>query len=340
MRRLIADEVDRGGGDDGKVAFVDATRIARDLLGDSIGANLFLLGFAYQRGLIPVSAESIAQAIALNGVAVEFNRRAFRWGRRAAVNLDAVERLTNRGKQPTPAPTDLDAVIDRRHRHLCAYQNEKYADRYRALVEQTRRAEVALLGDADADGENADGENGDASVDKNATALPLTDAVARNHFKLLAYKDEYEVARLYAKSDFIDGLKQQFDGAVKLHFHLAAPLLSRKDSRTGHLIKRRFPAATLHAFKLLARLKFLRGSRLDPFGMQAERRRERQLITDFERDLSAALANLTPRNHPTVTALAAAPERHQRLRPHQDREHQNLHRQPRRAHKKTPRPGS
>jgi len=300
MRQRISDETGAA-----KTAFVNATRIARDLLGDSIAANLFLLGFAYQRGWIPVGADAIAQAIELNGVAVDFNRRAFRCGRRAAVNLDAVERLASDGRARTaPALTALDDIIDWRYRYLCAYQNEKYAERYRALVEQTRRAEAML------DGKN-DAGDGDADNTGNTTAaFPLTESVARGYFKLLAYKDEYEVARLYADGSFVADLKRQFDGPIKLNFHLAAPLpgMRRTDHFSGRLIKRRFPAATLHAFKLLARMKFLRGTRFDIFGMQAERKRERQLITDYERDLARLLPKLTVRNHATVTAVAALPE--------------------------------
>ncbi|MDD9856743.1 MAG: hypothetical protein OXU96_01630 [Gammaproteobacteria bacterium] len=242
MRRLISGEAG------------DATRIARDLLGDSITANLFLLGFAYQRGLIPVSADAITQAIELNDVAVDFNRRAFRWGQRAAVNLDAVEQLARDGHENAADAqplADLDDIVDWRYRYLCAYQSAKYADRYRALVEQTRRAEAAMFA-----GDNNDG-------DDDGNALKLTEAVARGCFKLSAYKDEYEVARLFASGEFIADLKNQFHCPVKLNFHLAAPLLSRKDPLTGHLIKRRFPAAALHVFRLLARMKLLRGSYLD-----------------------------------------------------------------------------
>jgi len=319
MRRLITDEAGLA-----NTAFVDATRIARDLLGDSIAANLFLLGFAYQRGLIPIRAESIAQAIELNGVAVDFNRRAFRWGRRAAVHLRAVERIAGRSR--APVLSDIDDIIRHRHRHLRAYQNAKYAARYLALVGQARRAEMALLADGDVgDGLSrhprsphhrhprsplSGGGDGDGDGDGGAHALQLTEAVARNYHKLLAYKDEYEVARLYAESDFVASVKRQFAGEVKLNFHLAAPLpgMRRKDAFTGHFTKRRFPAATMHAFKVLARLKFLRGTRFDLFGMQTERMRERQLIADYERDLGCALAKLTARNHATVTALAALPE--------------------------------
>jgi len=282
MRRRISDEAGAA-----KTAFVDATRIARDLLGDSIGANLFLLGFAYQRGLIPVGAGAIDRAIELNDVAVEFNRKAFLWGRRAAVNLDAVRSLA--GGDRAAAATGLDDLIARRRGYLVAYQNARYADRYRALVEQVRQVESALT------------VNGG-----NTTAL--AEAVARGYFKLLAYKDEYEVARLYAGGDFIADLKRQFDGPVKLHFHLAAPLLSRKHPLTGHPLKRRFPAATRHVFAVLARLKFLRGTRLDPFGLQSERKRERQLIAEYEHDLSQLMAALTPRNHAAAAAIAALPE--------------------------------
>ncbi|MDD9856746.1 MAG: indolepyruvate ferredoxin oxidoreductase family protein [Gammaproteobacteria bacterium] len=284
MRQHISDETGAA-----KTAFVNATRIARDFLGDSIGANLLLLGFAYQRGLIPVGAEAIDRAVELNDVAVEFNRKAFLWGRRAAVNLDAVQRLAGNDRAAPPALTGLDDLIAWRRGYLVAYQNAEYADRYCALVERVRQVESAL------------------TVNGGGTTA-LAEAVARGYFKLLAYKDEYEVARLYAGGDFIANLKRQFDGPFKLHFHLAAPLLSRKDPLTGHPIKRRFPAATLHVFAVLARLKFLRGTRLDPFGLQSERKRERRLITEYEHDLSQLMAALTPRNHAAAAAIAALPE--------------------------------
>ena len=287
MRQLIREETGAG-----KTAFVNATRIARDLLGDSIGGNLFLLGFAYQRGLIPVSAEAIDRAIELNDVAVEFNRRAFLWGRRAAVNLEAVENLA--GHNPTPTPTTptltgIDEIIARRHRHLTAYQNRKYADRYRVLVERVRDFENQFTG------------GGDETAN-------LTEAVARNYFKLLAYKDEYEIARLYSNGDFINNLKKQFAGPFKLNFHLAPPLLARKDPLTGHPIKRRFPGLTLQFFNLLARLKFVRGTQLDLFGHSPERKQERQLITDYENDLAQLLKAITADNYSTAIAIADLPE--------------------------------
>ncbi len=287
MRQLIRDET----GTD-KTAFVNATRIARDLLGDSIGGNLFLLGFAYQRGLIPVSAEAIDRAIELNDVAVEFNRRAFLWGRRAAVNLEVVENLAGHNPKPastTPTLTGVDEIIAQRHRHLTAYQNRKYADRYRVLVERVRDFENQFTG------------GGDETAN-------LTEAVARNYFKLLAYKDEYEIARLYSNGDFINNLKKQFAGPFKLNFHLAPPLLARKDPLTGHPIKRRFPGLTLQFFNLLARLKFVRGTQLDLFGHSPERKQERQLIADYENDLAQLLKSITADNYSTAIAIADLPE--------------------------------
>ena len=294
MRQVIREET---GAD--KTAFVNATRIARELLGNSIGGNLFLLGFAYQRGLIPVSAEAINRAIELNDVAVEFNRQAFLWGRRAAVNLEAVENLAgNETGEPGggPALHNLDDVIAWRRRYLTAYQNRKYADKYRALVERIRTWENQFTET------HRDGAAGPA--DLNA----LTEAVARNYFKLLAYKDEYEIARLYSNGDFIKNLEKKFTGAFKLNFHLAPPLLARKDSLTGHLIKRRFPGFTLKFFRLLAPLKFLRGTRLDLFGHSPERKQERRLIVDYENDLAELLGALNARNYATAVAIAGLPE--------------------------------
>ena len=283
MQQLIRDETGAE-----KTAFVNATRIARDLLGNSIGGNLFLLGFAYQRGLIPVGAEAIHRAIELNDVAVEFNRQAFVWGRRAAVNLDAVENLADNDSKTEPKLTDLNDIIEWRHRYLRAYQNRQYADRYRALVERVRQFETTFT-DADA-------------------STNLTEAVARNYFKLLAYKDEYEIARLYSNGEFIANLNKKFTGSYQLNFHLAPPLLSRKDGLSGHLIKRRFPAATLHFFRWLAPLKFLRGTRLDVFGYSAERKQERQLIVEYENDLTQLLETMTADHYSTAVAIAGLPE--------------------------------
>ena len=304
-----------------KTAFVNATRIARDLLGNSIGANLFLLGFAWQRGLIPVSAEAISRAVELNGVAVDFNQQAFLWGLRAAVNLHAVEAVAGDAASTAvdSAPDDLQSVVESRRRYLTAYQDAKYADKYRALVAQIREVEERFVavhgggggdgGGGDGGGGGGDGGGGGGDGEHNPpTDTPLALAVAHNYFKLLAYKDEYEVARLYSNGDFIASLKKQFAGPFKLNFHLAAPGLSRKDPLTGHLIKRRFPGITLKFFAVLARLKFLRATPLDPFAHTRERKQERQLITDYETDLAHLTKTLTPQNYPTALAIATLPE--------------------------------
>ncbi len=300
MQKLISEQTGAA-----KTDFINATRIIRDLLGDSIGGNLFLLGFAYQRGLIPLRAESILQAIQLNQVAVEFNQQAFTWGRRAAVDRDAVEKIVGDESDANAALTDVDEIINWRVRYLTAYQNANYAARYRALVEQTRRRENEVLRAA---GRAAKAVAADQKPAPAKPSLNLTEAVARGYFKLMAYKDEYEVARLYANGEFIANLKKQFVGPFKLNFHLAAPLLSRKHPLSGHPIKRKFPGFTLKCFGLLARLKFLRGTRLDLFGYQRERKQERQLIADYENDLAQLLEKLTPHNRATAVDLAALPQ--------------------------------
>ncbi len=319
MRRLIREETGAG-----KTDFVNATRIARELLGDSIGGNLLLLGFACQRGLLPVSAEAINRAIELNDVAVAFNQQAFRWGRRAAVNLQAVEELAgggfgddaNAGAGAGAKSAGLDGVVAWRRRYLTDYQNADYAGKYDDLVARVREVESAFLaanGGATSDAPNGADTGTDGNASPSGPADPgkpptLAEAVARNYFKLLAYKDPYEIARLYSNGAFIQNLKKQFAGPFKLHFHLAPPLLSRKDPLTGHPVKRRFPGITLQLFALLARLKFLRATPLDLFGHSRERKQERQLIADYETDLARLLETLTPRNHDTAIAIAALPE--------------------------------
>jgi indolepyruvate ferredoxin oxidoreductase len=268
--------------------FVDATRIATALLGDSIATNMFVLGFAYQRGLIPVSAEAINRAIELNGAAVKMNQAAFLWGRRLAVDKQAVERLSA-PKEETKAATRLsesvEEMVARRVEFLAGYQNAAYAQRYAQLVERVRREEQA----------RGKGRSG------------LAEAVARYYFKLLAYKDEYEVARLYADPAFTEKLKAQFEGDYRLHFHLAPPLLARRNEK-GELVKREYGPWMFPAFKVLSKLRFLRGSALDVFGYTQERRTERQLIADYEKTVDELLAKLTPENHALAVQIASIPE--------------------------------
>jgi len=283
MQRSIAEAA----GDD-KVEFLNATDLATGLLGDSIASNLFMLGFAHQRGLVPLSAEAIERAIALNGVAVEFNRDAFRWGRRAAVDPELVR---TRAIPPAAVPPShrlsetLDQVISRRAAFLTDYQNAAYAARYAARVERVREAEAVCL----------PGETG------------LTRSVARSLFKLMAYKDEYEVARLYADTGFLRHIADRIEGPYRLNFHLAPPLLGDRNPQTGHLRKRSFGPWMLSVFRILARLRRLRGTPFDIFGRSAERQLERRLISEYEALIDEILARLSPANHEIAVELASSP---------------------------------
>jgi indolepyruvate ferredoxin oxidoreductase len=268
--------------------FVDAHRLATRLMGDSIATNLFMLGFAWQKGLVPVSAEAIDQAIQLNGVAVKFNRQAFVWGRRAAHDLAAVERVAKPAEAPKShqISQSYEELVAKRVAALTDYQNAAYAERYRALVERVAATEAS----------RAPGRKG------------LKEAAARYLYKLMAIKDEYEVARLYTTGEFQRKLAEQFEGGFKLKFHLAPPLFARRDPRTGHLIKREFGPWVFRAFKLLAKMKRLRGTWLDLAGKTAERKMERQLLADYEALVGEIVANLTPANHAEAVALLEIPE--------------------------------
>ncbi|MCP5188326.1 MAG: indolepyruvate ferredoxin oxidoreductase family protein [Pseudomonadales bacterium] len=260
--------------------FLDATRVATALLGDSIACNLFLLGYAWQRGLVPVAAASLEEAIALNGVAVDFNKLAFLWGRRYAEQPETVLSLLA-SEESQPVPATLDEVIEDRCRRLTEYQDAHYAARYRDYVASVRRAD-SRVGDADS----------------------LTLAVARNLFKLMAFKDEYEVARLYTDGSFQRQLEAQFEGDFELRFNLAPPLFSKRDSNTGQLIKQEFGPWMMRAFGGLAKLRFLRGTALDIFGRTAERRRERADIDDYRQLVDSLLPKLTEQNYPVALQLA------------------------------------
>jgi indolepyruvate ferredoxin oxidoreductase len=265
--------------------FLDSTGVATALLGDSIATNMFMLGYAYQKGLVPLGHEAIERAIELNGAAVAMNLAAFRWGRRAAADRAGVEALM--------APADskvvpfaklsstLDEIVASRAKHLTGYQNAALAERYKALVEKVRVAEQPT------------GKSG------------LAEAVARTYAKLLAYKDEYEVARLYAEAAFQAELERQFEGDYRLKFHLAPPLFARRDPKTGHLIKQEFGPWMLPAFKALAKLKGLRGTKLDLFGYTQERKQERALIADYEALIAELLGGLSAANHALALKLAA-----------------------------------
>ena len=263
---------------------LDAERLATALLGDAIYANPLLLGYAWQRGGVPLGRAALRRAIELNGVQVESNHAAFEWGRRAAHDLAAVEALTTTeqviriARKPT-----LDELLARRVEFLTAYQDAAYAQRYRGFVERVRTAEAPL------------------------GSTRLTEAVARYLFKLMAYKDEYEVARLHADPAFHAGLATQFEGSFKLSYHLAPPLLARKNAQ-GEPQKRAYGPWMLGVFRLLARLKGLRGSAFDPFGRSEERRTERALIDEYRADVEALLPGLSAERLALAVEIASLPE--------------------------------
>ena len=323
---------------------LDATQLATALLGDAIASNLFILGFAWQQGLVPLSLEALMRAIELNGAAIEMNQRAFAWGRLAAIDPQAVQQAAglvrnapteaertpgtlrelppgewegseagapsaprNPGNEPEvrglpasdPHPGDapfatlddtrlsrsLDELIARRSGFLVDYQDAAYANRYRQLVDAVRQAEQRVA----------------------PRSTALTEAVARYFFKLMAYKDEYEVARLYTRGDFLKRVAQQFEGDYQVRFHLAPPLLAKRDEH-GRLQKKEYGPWMFRAFGLLAKLKFLRGGRFDVFGHTAERRGERQLIADYEQTLHELLGSLDARRLALAVEIASIPE--------------------------------
>ncbi|TBV07909.1 indolepyruvate ferredoxin oxidoreductase family protein [Phytopseudomonas dryadis] len=279
MRQALIDAV----GED-KIWFVDATRLATRLLGDSIASNLFMLGYAYQKGLVPVAAEAIDRAIELNGVAVAFNQQAFLWGRRAAHDGNAVEKLVRPAvAEEAPRCQTLEEIVSDRVERLSAYQNAAYAERYRRLVERVRAR------DQD-------------------PQMALSKAVARYYFKLLAYKDEYEVARLYSDGRFVSQLQAQFQGDYRLQFHLAPSWLSGRDPASGEPRKRSFGPWMLKAFRVLAAFRFVRGTLFDPFARSAERKVERGLIEAYEHRVDELLQVLDDDNYRVAVAIAELPE--------------------------------
>ncbi|MEP7328681.1 MAG: indolepyruvate ferredoxin oxidoreductase family protein [Betaproteobacteria bacterium] len=273
----------------GDAEFLDASKLATGLMGDSIATNLFMVGYAYQRGLIPVSDNAIVKAIELNGQAIESNVRSFNWGRLAAVDPAKVAAAAVPAAMRPDSQRlsqSVNEMIDRRVKFLTDYQDAAYAQRYRDLVDKVRAAEGKVMPGLD----------------------ELTEAVARYYFKLLAIKDEYEVARLYAESDFSQRVAAQFEGDYKLTFHLAPPVFNKPDPRTGVPSKSVFGPWMMKAFGVLAKLRKYRGTALDLFGKTAERKHERALIGEYEAVIAEILAKLTPQNHGTAVELASVPE--------------------------------
>uniref|UniRef100_UPI00286DAAD9 DUF6537 domain-containing protein n=1 Tax=Sandarakinorhabdus sp. TaxID=1916663 RepID=UPI00286DAAD9 len=260
--------------------FIAADTVATALLGDAIGSNILLMGYAWQKGLIPLKRESIEAAIELNGVAIPFNKKAFALGRLLATRPDQVLALVEatRGPQPEPPATTLDEMIAKREADLILYQDAAYAARFKAQVERARTA------------------GGDA----------FGEAVAKSLYKLMAYKDEYEVARLYSDGRFEAAYAAQFAGG-KPRVLLAPPLITRIDPATGRPRKISFGPWIFKAFALLAKAKGLRGSKLDVFGYSEERRHERTDIAAYEADIERLLTDLNPANIGLALAIAKLP---------------------------------
>jgi indolepyruvate ferredoxin oxidoreductase len=289
MHQTLLEEVDNN-----KISFIDSSKIAAALMGDSIASNLFLLGFSFQKGLIPVSEASVLEAIELNNVAVKFNQQAFLWGRRAGHDAEAVTKIALGNKTEVRLLTDLDDIINWRVNYLTEYQDADYANQYLKFVEQIRAAEQEKF------------QHSDKPAPK--SAMKLTIAVARYYFKLMAYKDEYEVGRLYTNGKFEEKIAEKFEGDFKLQFHLAPPLFSRKDKSTGHLRKGSYSQWTFKLFAMLARLKFLRGTKFDVFGYTQERKNERELIVDYRKTLESLMSELVADNYEVAVEIATLPK--------------------------------
>ena len=269
----------------GRVDFIDAGQIATALMGDSIATNMFMLGYAWQKGHVPLSEASIMKAIELNNVSVGFNKSAFNWGRSAAHDVAPLVKMTTPAKVIEFKRTQtLDDIINKRVALLTDYQDAAYAKQYKSFVEQVR-AEEAKLG----------------------TGTRLSEAVARYYYKLMAYKDEYEVARLYTNGAFKEKIAAMFEGDITLKFHLAPPLFAKTDVQ-GHLIKQEFGPWMMRAFGVLAKFKGLRGGALDIFGYTAERKMERKLIGDYRSTVDGLLARLNADNLAQAVAIASIPE--------------------------------
>ncbi len=276
-----------------EVDFVDATGLTTALMGDAIFTNPFVMGYGFQKGLIPLSVASITRAIELNGTAVEKNKQAFDWGRRAAIDVAAVKKaafpvLANAEQSGGhyKLSESVDEMIVRRKTFLTGYQNAAYADRYADLVKRVSDVEATNF----------------------AGKKALSAAVARYYFKVLAYKDEYEVARLYSDMGFKQRVAEQFEGDYKLTFHLAPPIMSDVDAVTGEPKKKVFGSWMMMAFNVLAKFKGLRGTAFDIFGYTEERKMERQLVADYEALVSNLLANTNAANYDIAVDLASIPE--------------------------------
>lgn len=265
---------------------LDASHLADALLGDNIGANIFMLGYAFQRGLLPLSGEALYRALELYGVNVEGNKQAFNWGRFSAHSPEIVADLLVGSERTAPAATELSEIVARRAQYLTDYQDTNYAQRFRDRVEKIEECEQRV-------------EPG---------SQKLAHAVAKNYFKLLAYKDEYEVARLHTQTGFLEDLRKRFRNDFTPEFHFSPPIFARKDPVSGRPKKYRFGPWILPMLRILAHMRGLRGSIFDIFGYTAERRAERRLIAEYEELLDRFADELTAERLETAVALAGLPD--------------------------------
>jgi len=267
---------------------INASNIATTLMGDAIATNLFMLGYAFQMGFVPLSMDALMKAIELNGVAIEANKKAFSWGRAMANDPDSViaEVANLSGPKGFMKPSDdLDEMIARRKQFLIDYQDAAYARRYESLINKIKAKEAEVVKGSDT----------------------LSKAVVKSLFKFMAYKDEYEVARLYTDTGFMDKVDRMMEGDYQVKYHLAPPLFAKKDPNTGELKKSEYGPWVKKAFEILPRFKFLRGTAFDPFGYLAERKEERQLIKQFEQTLSIIIDNLNNDTYPLAVEIAELP---------------------------------
>ena len=272
-----------------QLTFVNSNHYAEHLFGDTIAANFFMIGIALQKGYLPISLEAIERAIELNARSVKMNKQALHRGRQYAVDqasIDREVRSTFKAVDDSTANFTLQDSLELRVKALVRYQNNAYADRYRKLVQQSLRCEES----------KAPGMKG------------FAEAVARYYFKLLAYKDEYEVARLYSEADFRKQLEQQFEGDYQIRFHMAPPIIGKKDNVTGLPVKTTLGPWMERILPLLAKFKFLRGTPFDPFGRSDDRRMERNLINQYEQIVNEIMSGLTADNHRLAIELASYPE--------------------------------
>jgi len=273
-------------GDAALLGEVDADELAIRLVGDSLYTNPLLLGYAWQKGRVPVSRVALLRAIELNGVQVDNNKAAFEWGRRAAHDLGSVQALVRPAGQViefVKKSVNVDDMVAKRVEFLTAYQNAAYAAEYKAFVEKVRDAEAPL------------------------NSKKLSEAVARYLFKLMAYKDEYEVARLHTETGFLEKIATQFEGDYTVNYHLAPPLIAKRNDK-GELVKQKFGPWMKSGFAVLAKLKGLRGTAFDIFGRTEERRTERALIGEYRASIDEVLQTLSASNLTQAVEIARIPE--------------------------------